>query len=244
MVERRDRAGVTTFHIDAPLAAGKSVSLPEAAAHHARVKRLAAGDPVQVTNGRGRIATGSIQRIARASIDVTLDEVRDVAPLPMLELYAPVGDRDRMLWLAEKATELGVTAWRPVVFQRSRSVSPRGEGASFAAKVQARMASALEQSGGAWLPVVHPEVDVARAAGECVIEPRFFLDQRGTRFPPADPGRGDIALILGPEGGVEPGERAQLVAAGWRPVAISGNILRFETAALAGVAVIRAAQVP
>lgn len=234
---------MTTFYLDSPFVAGGSVALPEAAAHHARVKRLAAGDPVRITNGNGRVATGSIQRIARASVDVALDDVRDVAPPSRLELYAPVGDRDRMLWLAEKATELGVTAWRPVVFNRSRSVTPRGEGDAFAAKVRARMAGALEQSGGAWLPVIHREVDLGAALEGCAIERRLLLDQHGERLATGEAGQ-DSALILGPEGGVEHEERARIIASGWRPVALSHNVLRFETAAIAAIAIIRAFQVP
>lgn len=234
---------MTTFYLDGALVAGGSVALPEAAAHHARVKRLAGGDPVRITNGHGRVATGFIQRIARASVDVALDDVRDLAPPSRLELYAPVGDRDRMLWLAEKATELSVTAWRPVVFSRSRSVTPRGEGEAFAAKVRARMAGALEQSGGAWLPVIHREVDLDAALEECAIEPRFLLDQHGGRLATGEAGQAS-ALILGPEGGVEHEERERIIASGWRPVALSHNVLRFETAAIAAVAVIRALQVP
>ena len=135
---------------------GESVELGEDAAHHARVKRLAPGDPVHVTDGEGRIGTGRIETMGKSSLRVAIRDLRTVPAPPPIHLCVPVADRDRMLWVAEKATELQVASWIPVMFSRSRSVSPRGEGESFDRKVLARMISALEQSGGAWLPVIHP----------------------------------------------------------------------------------------
>ena len=241
-MERGGRPSVTTFRVEAPFTAGSIVALPEAAAHHARVKRLGPGDAVSVTDGAGRSGTGVITRVARDGVDVEVHSDHHVPALPPLELYAPVGDRDRMLWLAEKATELGVTAWRPVLFHRSRSVSPRGEGAAFAAKIRARMIGAMEQSGGAWLPAVHGEVDVATVATADTGGARYLLDAGGGRLP-ADGSPAPVAFLLGPEGGLEPAEREQLVAGGWRPVALAPTILRFETAGIAAVAVVRASQV-
>jgi 16S rRNA (uracil1498-N3)-methyltransferase len=243
VVERRRQAAVTTFHAEGALAPGATVALPEAAAHHARVKRMSVGDAVQLTDGRGTMAAGRIARIARAALDVEVGATRAVPPASPLELYAPVGDRDRMLWLAEKAAEFGVTAWRPVVFARSRSVSPRGEGEAFGARVRARMISALEQSGGAWLPALHAEVDVTSAARAGADTARYLLDASGGPFD-ASAAAGGASVILGPEGGLEDAERAALVAAGWQPVALAANILRFETAGVAAIAVIRAAHLP
>lgn len=231
---------MTTFHAEGPLVPGTTATLSEAAAHHARVKRMGVGDPVQLTDGRGTIAAGVVARIARAAIDVEVRATRMVPPPAPLELYAPVGDRDRMLWLAEKATELGVTAWRPVVFNRSRSVSPRGEGEAFGTKVRARMIGALEQSGGGWLPVLHQESDVGSVARTAAGHARYLLDAAGRTFDARD-AAGGASVILGPEGGLDEAERDLLLAAGWQPVALAANILRFETAGVAAIAVIRAA---
>ena len=239
-MERRRDAAVSTFYHDQPLESGATVSLPDAAAHHARVKRLVAGDGVRLTDGAGRIATGAITRMSKSAVDVELGSVRRIARPAPLELYAPVGDRERMLWLAEKATELAITAWQPVVFRRSRSVSPRGEGAAFAAKIRARMISALEQSGGAWLPDVRPEIDVEAAARVTAPVARYLLDPAGSALDAA-PAADGAAIILGPEGGFEPDERGLLIAGGWRPARLATTILRFETAGIAAVAIVRAA---
>jgi hypothetical protein len=100
------------------------------------------------------------REIRRTSIDVATDAVRTVKRPTPIHFRAPVADRERMLWLAEKATELGVATWQAVRFRRSASVSPRGEGAAFHEKVRARMVSALEQSGGAWLPELMADTTV------------------------------------------------------------------------------------
>jgi 16S rRNA (uracil1498-N3)-methyltransferase len=163
-VERDDRPPVSTFFADADFTPNSAATLGEQAAHHARVKRLAVGDRVQITNGRGAIARGAITTLGKTALDVSVDSVRMVPRPAPIHLRAPIADRDRMLWLAEKATELGIASWQSVRFKRSMSVSPRGEGEAFATKLHARMVAALEQSGGAWLPRLLEETTVASLA--------------------------------------------------------------------------------
>ena len=236
------RPTVASFVSDAPIADGAAaVSLGEDAAHHARVRRLAAGDPVTVRDGAGAVAEGVVRRIARGALDVDVAAVRRVQAPPAVHLLAPVGDRDRMLWLAEKAAELGVATWRAVAWRRSRSVSPRGEGEAFAGKVRARMAQALAQSEGAWLPALLPDAPPERAAAESA-GLRLVLDAEGDAFDalPGAAAAGAVTLVLGPEGGLEADELAELDRAGFRRVRLPGNILRFETAGVVGVAFARA----
>ena len=116
------------------------------------MRRLEPGARVQVLDGAGAVATGTLTRVAKSGATVTIEEVAHVTAPAAVHLLAPIADRDRMLWLAEKTTELGLTSWRAVMWRRSRGVSPRGEGTAFHAKVRARMIAALTQSGGAWLP--------------------------------------------------------------------------------------------
>ena len=242
-MERADRAPVGTFY--APGAWGPVVELDEGAAHHASVKRLAVGDPIRLTSGDGRRVRATITGLAKRRLTVsTLGEtVEELSPPPAVELWAPVGDRERMLWLAEKATELGLTAWRPVLYRRSRSVSPRGEGEAFREKVRARMISALEQSGGAWLPELLPEATLDRALSDAPVETGLLLDAGGnpirdtlSRFTVHG---SRFTVAVGPEGGLDPDERDELLAVGWRRASLGPNVLRFETAAIAALSIVR-----
>jgi 16S rRNA (uracil1498-N3)-methyltransferase len=117
-VERRDRSTVATFYADQPLAAGGRVELDDAAAQHAKVRRVQVGDNVRLTNGRGSIGEGSLERSTKTTALVAIDSVRAIAAPPRLRLFVPIADRERMLWLAEKSAELAVTEWQPVLFKR------------------------------------------------------------------------------------------------------------------------------
>lgn len=241
MVEHADRAPVATFFV--PGVWDTVVALDDAAAHHVQVKRLRDGDPVRVTGGDGRRARGVLVDVGKRRANVAIDDVTHelVPAVPAIAMLAPVGDRDRMLTLAEKAVELGLSAWRPVVYARSRSVSPRGEGGAFREKVRLRMISALEQSGGAWLPIMHGEQSVAEAVTAHRGESGILLDAAG---PPVlsivTALRAPCAIAIGPEGGIEAAERQAFTDAGWRPASIGANVLRFETAGIAALAILRA----
>lgn len=236
---RVDAATVATFHSPDPLGSAGLVTLGEDAAHHMRVRRLDVGDAVALRDGVGGAGQGRLVRLAKSHAVVEIGSLTMVDAPRAVHLLVPVADRDRMLWLAEKATELGVASWRPVSWRRSRSVGPRGEGAGFQQKVRARMIGALLQSESAWLPEIHPDATPDRALRALPAGERLVLDPDGDEIAHVDAGA--AVVVVGPEGGFEPGELADLVGAGFRRVRLPGNILRFETAAIVGVAFVRAA---
>ncbi len=239
-MERADLAGVASFFSPEPFEIGRPLTLGEDAAHHARVRRLTVGERVRVFDGMGQLGGGRLVRVARSHAVVDVDEMLALDPLPALHLLVPVADRERMLWLAEKGTELALTSWRPVIWHRSKSVSPRGEGTGFQTRVRARMVAALAQSGGAWLPTLFPDATMERAIAATPAQgSRILLD-------PAAPSllslriEAPATLALGPEGGFEPDEVDMLRAAGFVGGSIAGNTLRFETAGTAALALCRA----
>ena len=237
-MEHDDRAPVGTFFAEAALAAGDSAELPESVAHHARVKRLRPGDPIRLTNGAGTLARASLEEIGKARVIASVANVWFVEPPRAIHVRVPVADRERMLWLAEKATELGIASWQAVRWNRSMSVSPRGEGRAFQARVRAKMIAALEQSGGAWLPRILDDadpsgIDVPQGALPLVLDPT------GASIIGSFPEKGTV-VSFGPEGGFESDELELLCASGWRPVRLAMTTLRFETAGVAAVACLRA----
>jgi 16S rRNA (uracil1498-N3)-methyltransferase len=242
VVERRDDAVITLFWDGGPLVAGTDARLGAEPAHHARVRRAAPGDPIRLLDGAGMVAQGTVTSLAKDEISVAVENVVMIAAPTILEVLVPVADRDRMLLAAEKCAELQVTAWRPVFFARSRSVSPRGEGPKFREKVRARMQAALEQSGGAWLPAIADDADAATALRDTSPHlSRFLLDADGE---PLIVGVASVptAIAVGPEGGFERAERDLARESGWRIASLGSTTLRFETAVIAAAAVIRATQ--
>jgi 16S rRNA (uracil1498-N3)-methyltransferase len=243
---------VPSFVTDDPFTAPGSVTLGEEAAHHMRVRRLEVGAEVGLLDGAGMRGTGVLTQLAKRHATVSVDAAEQLEPPAAIHLLLPVADRDRMLLLAEKATELQVASWRPVVYRRSRHVTPRGEGPVFQQKARARMRAALAQSRGAWLPTMFPDATVEHAAAAAAPGVQLVLEAGGAtilealmaavhatwekRAPmPA------VTLAVGPEGGFEPEELAAFTASGFRAVSIGDATLRFETAAIAGVAASRAA---
>ncbi len=237
-------AGRPTFVSADVFSAGSTCVLDEHAARHMRVLRLDAGAVVGLRDGQGAIGEGAIVRLTKSQATVEVTHAVIVEPPPEVHLLVPVADRERMLWLAEKCCELACTSWRPVMWRRSRSVSPRGEGVGFQAKVRARMEGALAQSEGAWLPQLFPDATLDRALLAAPPGDRVTLDPSATPFVGAAqpaPLRPPIVIALGPEGGLEADELQALDAAGFRRVSLGPTILRFETAGLAALAIARTA---
>jgi 16S rRNA (uracil1498-N3)-methyltransferase len=235
-----------TFVTDEPFHAPSTVTLGEDDAHHMRVRRLETGTRVRLLDGLGRTGEGVLTQLAKRHATVSVDRAEDVMPPAPIHLLLPVADRDRMLWLAEKATELGVASWRPVLWKRSKHVTPRGEGTVFQQKARARMVSALAQSGGAWLPVMYPDASVEQAIESKPDGVAVLLDAAAppmlhalVRSNGGSPSA--VTIAVGPEGGFEPSERAALEAGGFIAASLGTNVLRFETAAVAGIAAARAA---
>ncbi|MGH9418894.1 MAG: RsmE family RNA methyltransferase [Thermoanaerobaculia bacterium] len=239
MVERPDHTVVATFFSHEAFFAGASTTLGEDAAQHAKVLRLGPGVTVGLRDGNGNAAVGTLARLTKKSLTVDVAETREIPSRPVVHMLVPVADRDRMLLLAEKATELGATSWRPVMWRRSRSVGPAGDGPAFNSRVRGRMTSALIQCGGGWLPEIHPSAPLARAIAAAPEGSRFLLDANSETFLIASQLTEPVVLAIGPEGGVDSREREEIIAAGFIPVALAGEILRFETAGIAALAIVR-----
>lgn len=242
---------LATVVTEEPIVVGGTVTLGEETAHHLRVRRIDVGARIGLLDGAGVRGAGTLVQIGKRVAAVHVESAEEVEPPSPIHLILPVADKDRMLMLAEKCTELAIASWRPVVYRRSKSVNPRGEGTVFQQKVRARMVGALEQSRGAWLPVSYPDATVETAIAAAPDGVKLVLEAGAPALMKLLPQALEIAraeqplvpvtIAIGPEGGFEPSELEALMAGGFTAVSLGSTILRFETAAIAGIAAVRAA---
>lgn len=228
----------------AAIAPGDAVRVTGDEARHAvSVARVRVGERLAVGDGRGTVVYGVVTRTEPRELEVLADEiVVTERPTPAIVLVQALAKGDRDELAVQAATELGVD--RVVPWQSARSVS-RWEGPK-AAKGRARWATiareATKQSIRAWAPEVDDVVSTGalaeRLAGARVLllEPSAHLALTDLTFD----GR-DLALVVGPEGGIAPGELERLTAAGAEAVRLGSSVLRTSTAGPAAIAVISAA---
>jgi 16S rRNA (uracil1498-N3)-methyltransferase len=238
---------LTRVFVDAPLAPGTRVALPEAAAAHlVRVLRLREGDACVLFNGDGhdygaRLAeTGKRGAVAEVLEARRLDNESSLRVM----LVQGIARGEKMDLVLQKATELGVARIVPVDAERTE-VRLDGE------RLRKRMehwrgvvASACEQSGRARVPAVDAPVAIDRIAGHVGdATVRLCLDPEGdcTLSGLGIAADATVALAIGPEGGWSPRDRELLRAAGFRGLRLGPRILRTETAGLAAIAALQAA---
>ncbi|MEO8225981.1 MAG: RsmE family RNA methyltransferase [Gemmatimonadota bacterium] len=221
---------------------GVTLELDQDEAHHLRVRRAEQGMRVGIRNGVGLVGLGELVSAEVRSARVLVTEVSYEQRPPTLELLVASGDKDRFGWLVEKAAELGVTDIVPVDTERSRGVATR-VGAAQISRLAVRALEATKQSGAAWAPVVAEPVSFAGAISRGANGCRWLADADGEWLSAAAGQlRGDVSVLIGPEGGFTQDERAAAFASGWHPTRLAARVLRFETAAIVAAAAIALAR--
>jgi 16S rRNA (uracil1498-N3)-methyltransferase len=226
---------------DVPSPAPERIRLEGAALHHLRVARVAAGEKIEVFDGRGRAWAASVETVADDGAVLRLGEERHGASGRAVVLIQGLPKGDKLELVLQKVTELGVTAVWPVLTERSVS-RPRPEAQEARRARWQRIAEeAARQSGRADVP----EVAALRPLDEAVraLDGGFRLlvldeEERAERLGQAA-GDGPVALVVGPEGGLARAEVDALRAAGGIPVSLGPLVLRTETAGIAAIAVLR-----
>ncbi|WP_116368392.1 16S rRNA (uracil(1498)-N(3))-methyltransferase [Parahaliea mediterranea] len=233
---------VPRIYTEQALAAGQSLSLESGPATHvARVLRMTAGDALVLFNGNGADYPATITSAGKKSVEVSIGAPTDNAtesPL-VVELGIGISRGDRMDWVLQKATELGVSAVVPLFTERCE-VKLKGERADKKHQHWRQvMISACEQSGRSRLPHLAAPTSLAHWLATCSAERRFVLHHRaGTTGEGATPA--SVALAVGPEGGLSEAEIIACESAGFEALALGPRVLRTETAPLAALAIVQA----
>jgi 16S rRNA (uracil1498-N3)-methyltransferase len=233
------------FYCPPPLPCQGSFNLPADAAHHAsRVLRLRAGDSVQIFDGLGNECHGVLEEPGGKQVivsDIIRVDVCRESPLQVL-LAQALSSSEKMDWVIQKATELGVTEIQPLATERSIARLSPERAAKRTEHWQQVAISACEQCGRNVLPVIHAPLDIMvwlqqmRATDHS----KYILLPQGTASlqSQAKP-QGTIALLVGAEGGFTQTESDSAQLCGFTPVRLGARVLRTETAAVAGLAVLQ-----
>ena len=229
------------FHCPLPLAADAQLTLPPTAARHVQVLRLQPGDAVTLFNGEGGEWSATVTHMGRSDVQVQVGSHSAVEREAARAVHLVVGmpANERMDWLVEKATELGVASITPLLAERS-VLKLKGERAEKKlAHWQAVAVAACEQCGRNRVPTLHP----AQTLADWLQAPpqdgqRLLLSLRPGTQPlhAAAPGHTGLVFLSGPEGGLSSTEEDLALAHGFAPVTLGPRVLRAETAPLAALA--------
>ncbi len=238
------------FHCPMPLAAGAEIDLPAGAARHVQVLRMQPGDTITLFEGHldgvGGEWQATILRMGRSDVQVRIDHhvPVDRENQRPVHLLAGITANERMDWLVEKATELGVTSITPMLAERSVLKLKGERGDKKRAHWQAVAVAACEQCGRNRVPVIHEAVSLAQwqqkhAQSEAEGSLRAVLSLAdGTQ--PLQQALGNapdraVVFLSGPEGGLTGAEEALARTSGFVPVTLGPRTLRAETAPLAAL---------
>ena len=235
------------FFCPVPLVCGQTLALPPGAARHVQVLRLQPGMAITLFNGDGGEHEATIAHMGRSDVSVQVGphHARHAEAARPVHLAVGMPANDRMDWLVEKATELGMASLQPLHTAHS-VLRLKGERADKKqAHWQAMAQAACEQCGGNRVPPVWPVADLpAWLDRNPQPEPgtlRCVLSLAPGSRPLADvlhtvAADAPVVLLNGPEGGLSDAEDAHARASGWVPVGLGPRVLRAETAALAALA--------
>lgn len=212
------------------------------------VLRLPLESRIVLLDGQGNEFVTKLVQVTRNHVQGQVLEQRLCLadPVHHVTLYQCTLKADKFEWVLQKATELGVSAFAPVIAERS-IVRPAQAVHKKYERWSAIVREAAEQSGRGRIPALHPPLEwsaaLAHAQGVRLLP---WKASDGAEFsqvpqlpaPLVSAGTSQISLLIGPEGGLTAHEVKLAQAAGWQVISLGRRILRAETAAVAAVAAI------
>jgi len=224
------------------LTSNNTLALAEAQSHYlSKVLRMQAGRELILFNGEGGEFCAEISGIHKKHVDVL---VKTFSPENRqsqlhLELAIGVSRGERMDWVLQKATELGVTKITPLITERTE-VKLSGERADKKMEHwQQIIISACEQCQRNLLPKLSEPKSYSDWILQCVAELKFVLHHRDSKGLPKDETAKSVALLIGPEGGLDEDEISRAIGNGFSPLTLGPRVLRTETAPVAAISLVQ-----
>ena len=233
---------IPRIYTEQTLAKGSALELePGPSLHVARAMRMRAGDSLTLFNGRGGEYTATINTVGKKTVSIDIGDYLDPeteSPLA-IHLGFALSRGDRMDWVIQKATELGVQSLRPLLTERTE-VKLKGERADKKNLHWQQIAiAACEQCGRNKIPEIKPIqslsdwIESAEADRKFVLHHRALAQEGGSESPAS------IVLLTGPEGGLSQGEISLAENAGYQALRLGPRVMRTETAPLAAMAILQ-----
>ncbi len=220
-------------------------TLDESIAAHIRVLRLADGEPITLFDGVGGEFAATITQIAKREVMVSLlgfDAVERESPRA-ITLVQALATGDKMDWIIQKATELGVTAIQPISTERATVKLTAERVEKRHAHWRATAIAACEQCGRNRVPVIWPVQTLDAWLNMSLKSPsldlRLMLHPLATASLLARAEMSAVTILVGPEGGFSDEELARAERAGVAGVRFGPRTLRTETAGLAAIAALQ-----
>lgn len=215
---------------------------PGPSQHLSRVLRMKPGDAIILFDGTGGQYPATVTAVSRKSVVATTAD-HDPAERESglcVQLGIAISRGERMDWVVQKATELGVGTIVPLRTQRTE-VRLNGERAEKKLRHwQQVVTSACEQCGRNRLPAVQPVQDLEQWLGAVQADAKLVLHHRAGANRAGATAPASVALLVGPEGGLSPTEISAAEQAGFSSLQLGPRVLRTETAPLAAIAILQA----
>ena len=234
---------ITRVHVDSELSVATEIVLPEAQTHYLKnVLRLKPGAALLLFDGKQpsnfhAVLTASGKKLGASIESVTAIETESSLPVALIQ---GLGRADHMDWMIQKTTELGVT--QITLFNAERTQTPLKPAQQEKKMLHWRSVaiSACEQSGRAIVPEItfarKLEQTIATSTADCKLLLDFSGDPLASVLQQRPPCKA-LAILLGPEGGLNPAEIELAKTSGFAPVSLGPRVLRTETAAISALAI-------
>jgi len=233
------------FYCPPPIPRSGSLELPPEAAHHAaRVLRLREGDNVEIFDGSGNECRGVIAEISGKRVvvgNIAATDTDRESPLRVM-LAQALSSSEKMDWVIQKTTELGVTDIQPLDTARSVARLSAERTAKRLEHWQQVAISACEQCGRSTLPQIYAPMDIMawlQKMREMPVSKYILLPEGATSLPAQAKPQGKVVLLIGAEGGFSQAESDSAMLCGFTSIRMGSRVLRTETAAVAGLAALQ-----
>jgi 16S rRNA (uracil1498-N3)-methyltransferase len=224
------------------LSTNSAIELEEAPSHHlSKVLRMQADRELILFNGLGGEYLARIDSITKKNVCATpleFNAENRQSPL-QLELAIGISRGDRMEWVLQKATELGVTKITPLITERTEVKFNNDRAERKIDRWRQTIISACEQCQRNLLPELLEPIQVTDWVTRCDAELKFVLHHRQNQKLPQDKHTKSLALLIGPEGGLSETEIDHAVAKGFSALTLGPRVLRTETAPVAAISLVQ-----